>query len=53
MLNKQSYVTTHIIRDPRVNKVPDELHDAAVGISVVQCGGGDGTLDDVDDNTAA
>lgn len=43
----------YIIGDPGVNKVSDELHDAAVGISMVQGGGSDGTLDDVDDNTAA
>ncbi len=38
---------------PGVNKISDELHDAAVGISMVQGGGSDGTLEDVDDNTAA
>ncbi len=36
-----------------MNKISDELHDAAVGISMVQGGGSDGTLEDVDDNTAA
>lgn len=36
-----------------MNKVSDELHNAAVGISMVQGGGSDGTLDDVDDNSAA
>ncbi len=43
----------YIIGDPGVNKISDELHDAAVGISMVQGGGSDGTLEDVDDNTAA
>lgn len=36
-----------------MNEVSDELHNAAVGISMVQGGGSDGTLDDVDDNIAA
>ncbi len=43
----------YVIGDPGVNKISDELHDAAVGISMVQGGGSDGTLEDVDDNTAA
>ncbi len=43
----------YVIGDPSVNKISDELHDAAVGISMVQGGGSDGTLEDVDDNTAA
>lgn len=36
-----------------MNEVSDELHDAAVGVSVVQRRGRDGTLDDVDDDVAA
>lgn len=47
------WCATYVIGDPRVNKVSDELHNAAVGISMVQGGGSDGTLDDVDDNSAA
>lgn len=47
------YSAAYIIGDPGVNKISDEFHDAAVGISMVQGGGSDGTLEDVDDNTAA
>lgn len=36
-----------------MDQVPDELHDAAVGVSVVQRRGGDGALDDVNDDAAA
>lgn len=34
-------------------EVSDELHDAAVGVPVVQRGGCDGALDDVDNDVAA
>lgn len=44
---------TYIIGDASVDQVTDELHDAAVGISVVQRGGRDGALDYVDDDGAA
>lgn len=44
---------THIVGDSGVNKVSDKLHDAAVGVSVVQRGGSDGALDDVNDDAAA
>lgn len=47
------WCATYVIWDPRVNKVSNELHNAAVGISMVQGGGSDGTLDDVDDDSAA
>lgn len=36
-----------------MNEVTHKLHDTAVGVPVVQRGGGDGTLDDVDDDAAA
>ena len=44
---------THVVADARVDEVSDKLHDAAVGIPVVQCRGRDGTLDDVDDDATA
>lgn len=42
-----------IIADPRVDEVSDKLHDAAVGVPVVQGCRGDGTLDDVNDDATA
>lgn len=44
---------TYIIGDPGVNEVSDKLHNTAVGVSVVQRRGRNGTLDDVDNDTAA
>ena len=42
-----------ITADTHVDEVSDKLHDAAVGVSVVQWGGGDGALDDVNNYAAA
>lgn len=47
------FLLTHIVADSGVDKVSDELHDAAVGVSVVQGGGSDSALDDVDDDAAS
>lgn len=47
------FALTHIVGDTGVDEVSDKLHDAAVGVSVVQWGGSDGALDDVDDDAAA
>lgn len=44
---------TYIIGDTSVDQVTNELHDAAVGISVVKSGGRDGTLDYVDNDGTA
>lgn len=44
---------TYVVRNSRVNEVTHKLHHAAVGVPVVERGGGDGTLDDVDDDAAA
>lgn len=44
---------THIIGDSGVDQVSDKLHDTAIGVSVVQWGGSDGALDDVNDDAAA
>lgn len=45
--------STHVIGDSSVDEVSDKLHDTAVGVSVVQWGGGNRTLDDVNDDAAA
>ena len=44
---------THVVADPCVDEVSDKLHHAAVSVPVVERGGGDGTLDDVDDDATA
>lgn len=44
---------THIVGDSGVDQVSDKLHDAAVGVSMVQWGGSNGTLDDVNNDAAA
>lgn len=36
-----------------MNEISDKLHNTAVSVPVVQCGGCNGTLDDVNDDAAA
>lgn len=50
---KISHGLTYIIGDTCVNEISDKLHNTAVGVSVVQCCGCNGTLDYVNNDTAA
>lgn len=44
---------THIVGHPSVDEITQELHDTAVGIPVIQGGGGNGPLQDGDHHLAA